>query len=89
MVRPSDAQLIDLEIEYNILLSATYQVPVLYFSLRRAGDKSHKLDTDAVYNNLVPSPYKSGLRNVGVMGGISIAVKTFISSLSHLRMNAN
>ncbi|KAK6838313.1 hypothetical protein RU639_000918 [Aspergillus parasiticus] len=59
-----------LHIEHDIILSPTYQVPVLYFTLRR---DSHPgpLGIDEVYQYLVPDQYRRELQNVGVMGGIS------------------
>ncbi|KAB8070683.1 autophagy-related protein Atg10 [Aspergillus leporis] len=59
-----------LQIEYSIVLSATYQVPVLYFTLRRDNHPG-PLGIDEVYQYLVPDQYRSELDNVGVMGGIS------------------
>ncbi|KAL4996846.1 hypothetical protein BDV10DRAFT_195624 [Aspergillus recurvatus] len=57
----------ELEVDYDILLSPTYQVPVLYFVLRRA-DKP--LGIDKVYEYLVPDQHRN-IQNVGIMGGIS------------------
>ncbi|KAF7597417.1 hypothetical protein BBP40_003664 [Aspergillus hancockii] len=59
-----------LQIEYSIILSATYQVPVLYFTLRQ-GNHPRPLGINEVYQYLVPDQYRSELHNVGVMGGIS------------------
>ncbi|CAI7633632.1 unnamed protein product [Penicillium bialowiezense] len=59
-----------LQVDYDILLSATYQVPVLYFGLR-----SHNhgpLGLDEVYQYVVPEQYRQELKSVGVMGGISM-----------------
>ncbi|KAJ5084332.1 hypothetical protein NUU61_008911 [Penicillium alfredii] len=57
-----------LHIDYNIQLSPTYRVPVLYFALR----STHApLGLDAVYQYVVPEQYKKELKSVGVMGGIS------------------
>lgn len=61
-----------LQVDYDILLSATYQVPVLYFGLR-----SHNhgpLGLDEVYQYVVPEQYRQELKSVGVMGGISMGV---------------
>ncbi|KAK5796785.1 hypothetical protein VI817_006069 [Penicillium citrinum] len=58
-----------LHIEYEILLSSTYQVPVLYFTLHR--DDQGPIGLDGVYQYLVPEPYRKQLKSVGVMGGIS------------------
>ncbi|KAL2828653.1 hypothetical protein BDW59DRAFT_42173 [Aspergillus cavernicola] len=57
-----------LQIDYDILLSPTYQVPALYFVLRRA---SMPLGIDEVYRYLVPEQYRENIQSVGIMGGIS------------------
>lgn len=69
-----------LHVEYNVLLSQTYQVPVLYFSLRNHAAAAGGLD--AVYNHLVPAQFKTELQGVGVMGGISVGVRFFFSACS-------
>ena len=62
-----------LRVEYQILYSLSYQVPVLYFFLQ--GPPSFKLyDIDTVYDYLVPAHLSSGARGVGVMGGIGMTV---------------
>ncbi|KAL4975774.1 hypothetical protein BDW66DRAFT_160223 [Aspergillus desertorum] len=58
----------ELQVDYDVLLSPTYQVPVLYFVLRQA-DKL--LGIDEVYDYLVPEHYRKNMQNVGIMGGIS------------------
>jgi ubiquitin-like-conjugating enzyme ATG10 len=64
---------LDLTIDYDIVLSPTYQVPVLYFvfpSVPHVGTTG----LDAIYQYLVPRPYASPLKKSGVMGGISFGV---------------
>ncbi|KAA6416287.1 MAG: hypothetical protein FRX48_01007 [Lasallia pustulata] len=58
-------------VEYNILLSATYRVPVLYFFIRNLPANGLQC-VEAVHEYLVPKQLKAGMRNVGVMGGISM-----------------
>ncbi|KAJ5774625.1 hypothetical protein N7457_009521 [Penicillium paradoxum] len=59
-----------LQIDYDILLSPTYQVPILYFSPRW---HSHgPLGLDEVYQYVVPEQYRQELKSVGVIGGISM-----------------
>lgn len=67
------------EINYDILLSPSYSVPVLYFLVR---DSNGRLVTgiENVYVLLVPEVYRNQMRDVGIMGGLSMAV----SSLKHL-----
>ncbi|PYI25331.1 autophagy-related protein Atg10 [Aspergillus indologenus CBS 114.80] len=62
---------VGLHVVYDVLLSPTYQVPVLYFNLRPT-DHPGPLGIDAVYRYLVPSQYRKELQSVGVMGGISL-----------------
>ncbi|OJD12828.1 hypothetical protein AJ78_06630 [Emergomyces pasteurianus Ep9510] len=68
-----------LQVEYNIMLSPTYHVPVLYFFLHNINNASSNVSAkspegllDVVYNRLVPSQYRSELKGVGIMGGLSI-----------------
>ncbi|KAL2003451.1 hypothetical protein VTN02DRAFT_3762 [Thermoascus thermophilus] len=61
------------EVEYDIILSPTYRVPVLYFVLRNA-PREGPAGIEAVYRYLVPHQYKTELKSVGVMGGISMGV---------------
>ncbi|KAJ0420696.1 hypothetical protein BJY00DRAFT_134407 [Aspergillus carlsbadensis] len=58
----------NLQVDYDIILSDTYQVPVLYFVLRQAGKL---LGMEEVYRYLVPSQYREDIQSVGIMGGIS------------------
>jgi ubiquitin-like-conjugating enzyme ATG10 len=62
-----------LQIDYDIVLSPTYQVPVLYFTLRWQNHQG-PLGLDAVYQYVVPEQYRKELKTVGVMGGISFGV---------------
>lgn len=62
-------------LDFSIVLSPTYCVPVLWFSCRRgSGNKS--LGLDEVYDSLIPATSQASLRNVSVMGGISMAVSS-------------
>ncbi|KAJ5443879.1 uncharacterized protein N7458_007751 [Penicillium daleae] len=72
-----------LQIDYDIVLSPTYQVPVLYFVLRWHNHQG-PVGLDAVYQYVVPEQYKQQLQNVGVMGGISFGVgaHTYVLFLS-------
>ncbi len=62
-------------VEYHILHSTSYRVPVLHFFLHNLPPSiSHDIDT--VYEILVPKHLRSGVRNVGVMGGIGRTVSS-------------
>ncbi|KAL3441148.1 hypothetical protein BJX65DRAFT_314099 [Aspergillus insuetus] len=58
----------NLQVDYDIILSDTYQVPVLYFVLRQA---DRLLGIEEVYHYLVPRQYRKNIQRVGIMGGIS------------------
>ncbi|KAJ9492221.1 hypothetical protein VN97_g975 [Penicillium thymicola] len=59
-----------LQIDYDILLSPIYQVPILYFGLR--WHNHGPLGLEEVYQYVVPERYRQELKSVGVMGGISM-----------------
>ncbi|KAJ5760092.1 Atg10p, partial [Penicillium odoratum] len=59
-----------LQVDYDIVFSPTYQVPVLYFSLRWHHSNG-PVGLDAVYRYVVPEHYQEELKSVGIMGGIS------------------
>ena len=62
-------------VDFSIIMSPTYQVPVLWFiftGLPRAGPQG----INGVYQYLVPIAFKAQVEDMGVMGGISIAVST-------------
>jgi len=61
-------------VTYEIHLHPTYQMPTLWFTLHDLPNGESPFDLDSVYRYLVPEQYKSQLRSVGVMGGISAAV---------------
>jgi ubiquitin-like-conjugating enzyme ATG10 len=60
-------------VAFSILLSPTYQVPVLWFTPDQF-PLHGPWDLDTVYQYLVPHHYHTGLRQVGILGGISMAV---------------
>ncbi|KAI2872812.1 hypothetical protein CBS76997_10858 [Aspergillus niger] len=65
---------VHLQVIYNILLSPTYHVPVLYFQLRQDNHPG-PLGIDAVYQYLVPEQYRKELQSIGIMGGISFGYR--------------
>lgn len=62
-----------LTIDYDIALSTSYHVPVMYFCLRETPQVGPAA-LDDIYNFLVPRQHQQSLRNNGVMGGISFGV---------------
>jgi ubiquitin-like-conjugating enzyme ATG10 len=73
-----------LQVDYDIVLSPTYQVPVLYFVLRWHNHPG-PVGLDAVYQYVVPKQYRQQLQSVGVMGGISCGVGAHTFSFSDRR----
>ncbi|KAK5951699.1 hypothetical protein OHC33_007378 [Knufia fluminis] len=59
-------------IDFSIVLSPTYQVPVLWFSFSSQAPTSATA-LDQVYAVIVSPTSRDGLRQIGVLGGISIA----------------
>ncbi|KAJ9605213.1 hypothetical protein H2200_010603 [Cladophialophora chaetospira] len=70
-----------LVVDYSITLSPTYSVPVLWFSCR-FGPENKPMTLDQIYEHLVPQQSSSSLRDIGVMGGISMAVSRIKPSIS-------
>ncbi|EED20370.1 conserved hypothetical protein [Talaromyces stipitatus ATCC 10500] len=59
-----------LAIDYDIALSTSYNVPVMYFLLKGAFQVGPAA-LDDIYNFLVPHQHQQSLKSNGVMGGIS------------------
>ena len=60
-------------VEYNIIYSITYGVPVLYLTLHDAKSRNQP-QIESIYDLLVPSIYKDTLSTVGVLGSIGMTV---------------
>ncbi|KAG9196411.1 hypothetical protein G6011_01532 [Alternaria panax] len=58
-------------VDYDVVLSPVYRVPVLYISIR---DPQHRYPTTmtTLYDYLVPLEFRAQTDNVGVIGGITI-----------------
>ncbi|ETI29174.1 hypothetical protein G647_01627 [Cladophialophora carrionii CBS 160.54] len=59
-------------VDFSVILSPTYCVPVLWFSCHH-GPEKRPITLDQIYEQLVPQPSSAPLRGVGVLGGISMA----------------
>jgi ubiquitin-like-conjugating enzyme ATG10 len=85
---PSDGPLADLyqevllqpqlprpTIHYDVVLSPIYRTPILYISIV---DSLHRFPPTmtTLYEHLVPRQFKAQTENVGIIGGITIAVCT-------------
>lgn len=68
-----------LVVEYNILLSPVYRVPVLYFFLHGV-----PCTIETLYEHLVPAHSKGQAQDVGIMGGISMSVSELILTMMHV-----
>ena len=74
----------EIRTDYHVLLSQTWQVPVLYFSPVWS-DTVEPLTLKEVYAFIVQVSSKEALEDVGVMGGISHGVCLFTFSSIDLR----
>jgi ubiquitin-like-conjugating enzyme ATG10 len=62
-----------LAVTYDVLLSPSYCVPVLHFSVNDSTG-GPIIDLASVYPDVVPSSYRSQVRDMGVIGAISMTV---------------
>lgn len=64
-----------LAVQYDVVYSPAYQVPVLYITLSDAATKKSIAlpSPDELYRLLVPDEFKSAMRDVGVMGALSMS----------------
>jgi ubiquitin-like-conjugating enzyme ATG10 len=64
-------------VEYSIVLSPVYRVPVLYFFLHHLPDHpDHPLpDLEKAHGLLVPDHLRATIRDMSIMGGISLSVR--------------
>ncbi|KAF9288614.1 E2-like conjugating enzyme atg10 [Linnemannia elongata] len=58
-----------LSVNYHIVFSPSYQVPVLYFNAYRPDGAAISLEE--IYESLVPEEWRGAIRNAGLNGGIS------------------
>ncbi|KAL9127005.1 MAG: hypothetical protein Q9217_004040 [Psora testacea] len=76
-------------VEYHIIHSTSYQVPVLYFFVHDLPCQSPK-DIDTIYEYLVPKQHREALRGLGILGGIGMILikgtKRKISAQEYLIM---
>ena len=72
---PAAAASLDRVVRYDVVYSPSYQVPVLYLTFVEATtSKSIPLPSAAeIYEILVPPGFKAPMRDVGVMGALSMA----------------
>ncbi|KAG0641116.1 hypothetical protein HOY80DRAFT_956120 [Tuber brumale] len=61
------------KVEYQILLSKTYQLPILYFNLYPPSTLRIPASLQQVYENLTSTTTRDVLKSVGVQGAISQA----------------
>ncbi|KAG0125749.1 hypothetical protein HOY82DRAFT_525046 [Tuber indicum] len=59
------------KVEYQILLSKTYELPILYFNLYPPSTLQIPASLQQVYENLTPTTTRDALKSVGVQGAIS------------------
>lgn len=64
-----------LTVTYDVLLSPSYRVPVLYFNVRDSSG-SPITDQAAILTDVVLVNFRSQVADVGLIGGISMTVTT-------------
>jgi ubiquitin-like-conjugating enzyme ATG10 len=71
----ANRQALDRLVRYDVVYSPSYQVPVLYLTFAEATtSKGVPLPSaDEVYGMLVPQGLKTPMRDIGVMGALSMA----------------
>lgn len=65
----------NLEVQYTVMLSQSYQVPMLYITITNRASQPI-LNLDSFYELLVPSSRREELQKEGVFGSISLTVGT-------------
>lgn len=71
------AKLVQTAIHYDVILSPSYRVPVLYFWI---SDSQHRYPPtmDTLYTHIIPPAFRRQAENVGVIGGITVTVRVHI-----------
>lgn len=61
-------------LHYDVVLSPSYRVPVLYFTV---SDSQHRYppNMDTLYSCVIPSMFRTQAEHVGVIGGITVTVR--------------
>lgn len=83
----SEENLKDLFVSFEILLSPSYRVPVLYFTVKTTSGLP-VTDYDTMFSEVVPENFRSQVADVGVIGGVSMTVtaKCTLNKLYELRL---
>jgi ubiquitin-like-conjugating enzyme ATG10 len=66
----------DRVVQYDVVYSPSYQVPVLYLTFANPSTNNKSIpppSADEIYSMLVPRGFKTPMRDVGVMGALSMA----------------
>lgn len=60
-------------IQYDVVLSPSYRVPVLYFTVV---DSQHRYPStvDTLYSHIIPPAFRAQAEHVGIIGGITVTV---------------
>jgi ubiquitin-like-conjugating enzyme ATG10 len=66
---------LDRTVRYDVVYSPSYQLPVLYLTFAEAttGKSTPLPSAEEIYEMLVPQDFKTPMRDVGVMGALSMA----------------
>jgi ubiquitin-like-conjugating enzyme ATG10 len=76
VLQQDQSEICHLNVEYNIVYSPSYQVPVLYFSVTKQTGTTKKPITalEEIYEYLVPAAQKVHVKNNDILGAISSTV---------------
>ena len=83
---PTQEELVDTSpcrhgvVEFHVILSPTYQVPVLYFSVRH-GQSNLPLTVDTLHEYVLPEDFRPQVDHIGPMGAVTVTVCCRPSSL--------
>lgn len=72
-------------VDFSVVLSPTYRVPVLWFSLSSV-KVARVSDLEEIYSRVVVAGSYEALRGTGIMGGISLAVSENQIQMSNFRL---
>jgi hypothetical protein len=66
-------------VEYHIVYSPSYRVPILHFAFHNLPPLLKASDLDTVYALLVPGEYQEALEGCNIVGGVSRGVCMLIT----------
>lgn len=74
-------------VEYHIILSPTYRVPVLYFQVLHPLNKVGANSIEQILEHIVPIQLRDHIESIGVLGAISLTVRAHTGDCDLERAN--